>query len=231
VHTTEVSGHCKTAHSNAGFKVDDLQLKQAFIDLDIEAEFPELGNDVVYEEFAGLKLREGIYCTECPKVMGTIGSANVHYSTAHTGIKKPKDLPLGNCQQLKRGRDCALFRVNPRVRSATTSDELLVATLRAETDKVFSETIQTSDLNARAITPWLLSTKWHLHIDGYDPEELKALVKPLSKQEDSRLVDLVHQYFNDATDLIEHTDELTLQHLNTPDPTKTYVNFNWFIFM
>src|SRR5882762_10791684 len=47
-----------------------------------------------------------------------------------------------------------------------------------------------------------------------------ALVKPLTKWENSRLVDLVHQYFEDATNLINYTDELTLQHLNTPDPTK-----------
>jgi len=54
------------------------------------------------------------------------------------------------------------------------------------------------------------------------------LVKPLTKRENSRLVDLVHQYFEDATDLIDYTDELTLQHLNTSDPTKSYVNLNWF---
>jgi hypothetical protein len=94
--------------------------------------------------------------------------------------------------------------------------------LHAETDKAFAEVIQTSDLNSCAVAPWLLSTKWpgHLHVDGYDPGELMALVKPLTKWENSRLVDLVHQYFEDATNLIDYTDELTLQHLNTPDPTK-----------
>jgi hypothetical protein len=211
--------------------VDHLQLQQSLIDLDIVPEFPELCWDIVYDEFSGLTLQEGIYCNECPKVMGTMGSASTHYSTAHSGIKKPKDLPIGHYQQLNRGLDRVLFRVIPRSRHATSSDEMLVATLRAETDKAFTEAIQNSNLNARAVTPWLLSTKWHLHIDGYDPRELMALVKPLSTREDSRLVDLVHQYYDDATDLIDHTDELTLQHLNTPDPTKTYVNFNWFIFM
>ena len=159
--------------------------------------------------------------------MGTTGSANVHYSLAHSGIVKPKDVPIGDYQQLRNGRDRDLFRVNPRVKKATSSDEMLVAKLRAETDKAFAEVMQTSDLNSRAVAPWLLSTKWHIHIDGYDPGELMALVKPLSKREDSRLVDLIHQYFEDAANLIDYTDELTLQHLNTPDPTKTYVNLNW----
>lgn len=68
--------------------------------------------------------------------------------------------------------------------------------------------------------------KMALHVDGHDPTELQALVKPLAKHEQYRLVYMVHQYFQDATDLIDHTDELALQHLNTPDPTKMYVNIN-----
>ena len=228
MHTTEVSAHCKLAHPDARFKVNNLQLKQAIEDLDVDAVFPELSHEVVYDEFAGLRLKMGIYCRHCLKVMGTTGSASTHYSLEHGDVTKPTDLPTGPYQQLRNGRDRELYRVNPRSRKPTSSDEMLVTTLRAETDKAFAEVIQTSDLNSRAVSPWLLSTKWHLHVDGYDPEELMALVKPLTKRENSRLVDLVHQYFEDATDLIDYTDELTLQHLNTSDPTKSYVNLNWF---
>lgn len=227
MHTEEVQSHLRIAHPAAAFKINDLQLQQAVEDLDISPEFPQLGADTVYEEFGGLTLHKGIYCQECPKVMGTSGSASVHYSTTHSGIAKPKRLPTGHYQQLRRGQDRSLFRVKPWFRCTISSDEMLVANLRAETDKAFKDVLKTSDLNARAVTPWLLSTKWHLHIDGHDPAELMALVKPLTKREEFRLVDLVHQYFQKATDLIDHTDELTLQHLNTPDPTKTYVNMNW----
>jgi hypothetical protein len=42
-------------------------------------------------------------------------------------------------------------------------------------DKAYAEVEQTSDLHSRAVTPWLLSTKWHLNVDGYDPEEQNGI--------------------------------------------------------
>lgn len=222
----EVRSHLSTSHPTAGFKVNNEELQQAIEDLDIAPSFPDLNSDIVYEEFAGLTLHVGIYCQECPKVMGTSGSANVHYSTAHIGITKPKNLPTGYYQKLRRGTNGALFRVNPQSKSVISSDEVLVEQLRAETDKNFADILESSDLNARAVTPWLISTKWHLHVEGHDPAELMALVKPLTKRENLRLVDLVNKYFRDACNLIDQTDELTLQYLNTPDSAKTYVTVN-----
>lgn len=131
-------------HHTAGFKINDLELQQATEDLEVGPDFPQLGgSDIVYEEFAGLTLHKGIYCLEYPKVMGTPGSASVHYSTAHRGFANPKDLPTGYYQQIRKG------------------DDMLVEALHAETDKAFTEVVGTSDLNAHAVTPWLLSTKWH----------------------------------------------------------------------
>lgn len=217
----EVQSHLRTSHPSAGFKVNGVQLQQAVEDLDIVPHLPELDGGEAFDEFAGLTLHKGIFCNECPKIMGTPGSAKVHYSIAHRGVVKPKHLPTGYYQQLRKG--LGLFRVNPRSRSTISSDEKLVEEIRAETDKAFMEVMGASCLNARGVTPWLLSTKWHLHVDGHDPAELIALVKPLTKHEDYKLVILVHQYFQHATDLIDHMDELTLQHLNSPDPTKLYV--------
>ena len=47
--------------------------------------------------------------------------------------------------------------------------------LRAETDKNFADILESSDLNACAVTPWLISTKWHLHVEGHDPAELMVM--------------------------------------------------------
>lgn len=222
----EVHSHLKSAHPIAGFTIDDVQLEQAIEDLDIAPDFPIMsGTD--YDEFAGLNLSQGIYCMHCSKVMGTTGSASTHYSNVHRGTAKPKNLPTGYYQQLRTGQDRGLFRVKPRARNAISADQTLVESLRAETDKAFTEAMGVSHLNARAVAPWLLTSKWHVHADGYDPAELMALVKPLTKRENFTLVQLVDRYFRDATDLIDHTDELILQHLNTPDPTKTYVVVNW----
>ncbi len=51
-----------------------------------------------------------------------------------------------------------------------------------------------------------------------------ALVTPVHKKDMPRLVSLVHSYYLQATALIEETDDLTLQYLNSPDPGKKYVN-------
>ena len=209
----------------AGIKINELQFQQALEDLEISPVFPTL-EGMVHDEFEGLKLYKGFYCQECPKVMGTPGSANVHYSNAHRGIAKPKNLPTGYYQQLRSGRNRNLFRIKPQLRNMISSNEKIVEMLRVETDKAFTEAIGIKELNARSVTPWLLSTKWHLHVNGYDPAELMALVKPLTKRENYKLVDLVYKYFRDAADLIDHTEELILQHLHTPDPAKMYVNFN-----
>lgn len=179
-------------------------------------------------EFAGLQRHRGYLCKHCKKVVGTKGSMAKHYTNEHPEVQKPKEFEIVDYQQLHQGggRGQMIFQVEPRPQKAMSPDDLLVATLRAETDKAFEEEIELSDVNSRGVNPWLLTTKWHMHVDGYEVEHLRGLVKPLRAKEAPRLVELVEKYYVNATALIEQTDALTLQHLNTPDPAKTYVNHN-----
>jgi hypothetical protein len=78
-------------------------------------------------------------------------------------------------------------------------------------------------INSRSISPWLLSTRWHEHVQPYDAIELLQLIKMPSKDEFVDLRNLIMDYLKNAVDLIEHTSELTLQKLNTYDPQKEYV--------
>lgn len=73
--------------------------------------------------------------------------------------------------------------------------------------------------NARSISPWLLSTRWHEHVHGYDTNELLKLIS-IPKDDFPGLKALVKRYMEQATDLIKSTAELCLQHLNTADPDK-----------
>jgi len=223
----EVQGHLDGEHPRCKMTVDEDQLDKVVEEMDIcpELPLPPFGVGSM-PEFEGLKLQSGFRCGECPRVMGTSGSAAKHYSTEHKGIKKPKNLQQVYFQQWNKGGGInrTLFEVSPRNKKQETPDEQLVAVLRAQTDKVFATNIDPGLLNARGISPWLLSCQWHLHLATYDPAELMELVRPLREKEMSRLVVLVHRYYLEATDLIKHTDDLTLQHLNTPDPAKTYVN-------
>lgn len=73
----------------------------------------------------------------------------------------------------------------------------------------------------RTVSPWLLSTKWHEHIEGFETTELRNLISFPGKEELQGLPKLVELYFQDATGLLPSTSELTLQKLNTSDPAKT----------
>jgi hypothetical protein len=74
----------------------------------------------------------------------------------------------------------------------------------------------------RMVSPWLLTTKWHEHVASHDVMTLRRLVG-IPKADDptlANLADAVDQYFESALVLLDTTDELILQRLNSPDPSK-----------
>jgi hypothetical protein len=76
--------------------------------------------------------------------------------------------------------------------------------------------------NARMISPWLMRTMWHEHLEPHrvHEAELRTLVAMPKDDELPWLHELVYQYFSSATGLIDDTDELVLQILNSADPEK-----------
>jgi hypothetical protein len=213
-------GHLDGAHKGSGLKIDKVPFGNAIEAMEVSDNLPASPTGPGLLEFAGLELHTGLRCRACPKIANGMPAMGVHYSKCHRDLIKPKDFPSVHFQRLNNGvMSKAKFEVQPRNLKAPSPDETLIAAIRDETDKGFSKMLDPASLNARSVSPWLLSTKWHLHVAGHVPEELMCLVKPLA--EAHRLVALVKQYFEDAADLIDHTDDLVLQHLNTPDPAKT----------
>jgi hypothetical protein len=76
--------------------------------------------------------------------------------------------------------------------------------------------------NARMISPWLMRTMWHQHLEPHREHEVElcSLVAMPKDDELPWLHELVYDYFSMATGLIESTDELVLQTLNSTDPEK-----------
>jgi Orsellinic acid/F9775 biosynthesis cluster protein D len=215
-------GHLDAAHKGSGLKIDKMAFADATKAMEVSDNLPSPPAGPGLQEFAGLQLHTGLRCHACPKIANGMVAMGVHYSKCHRDLIKPEDFPSVHFQQLNNGvMSKAKFEVQPRNLKTPSPDEMLIATIRAETDQGFSKGLDPATLNARSVSPWLLSTKWHLHVAGHIPEELMGLVKPLQEAQAPRLVTLVKQYFEDATDLIDHTDDLVLQHLNTPDPAKT----------
>ncbi|KAH7918103.1 hypothetical protein BV22DRAFT_985743, partial [Leucogyrophana mollusca] len=80
--------------------------------------------------------------------------------------------------------------------------------------------------DSRMVSPWLLTTKWHKHTEGHDVDGLRKLVAfPKGEEPATRgLTKAVESYYQAATGLLEHTDELVLQRLNSPDPAKSGIS-------
>jgi hypothetical protein len=214
-----VQGHLDTAHKGCSMKINSEAFADAVEAMEVSENLPQTPTGPDLQEFAGLELHSGLRCRACPAIANGMNAMGVHYSKFHRGLVKPKDFPSVHFQRLNNGvGSSAKFEVRRRKLKAPSPDEVLIATIRTETDKAFAKELDPSHLNARAVSPWLLSTKWHLHVAGHIPEKLMSLVKP---PQQPRLVGLVRRYFEEAADLIDHTDDLVLQHLNTPDPAKT----------
>lgn len=75
-------------------------------------------------------------------------------------------------------------------------------------------------VNARMVSPWLMRTGWHKHILGKNVKSLCQRVSYPKEDTLSSLHEAVAMYFNKATALIDVTDTLVLQILNSPDPAK-----------
>lgn len=99
---------------------------------------------------------------------------------------------------------------------------VLASRLMEELDKEL-ENVQVPR-DHRLATPWLRTTRWHEYMaeTGCSTDQLRRWIAlPQREETDYKdLHDLVECYFQQALELIESTDELVLQRLNSPDPVK-----------
>ncbi|KAF9521221.1 hypothetical protein CPB83DRAFT_937135 [Crepidotus variabilis] len=82
--------------------------------------------------------------------------------------------------------------------------------------------------DVRTVSPWLKSTKWHIHISSYNYQTLRKLVQMPGGGEPifERLAKGVMGLCNGAVLLLDKTPTLVLQVLNTSDPTKAQSGIN-----
>ena len=107
------------------------------------------------------------------------------------------------------------------------SSDILLDQLQKEMATVLEDPYQLTMTDHRSISPWLLTTRWHEHIEGYQVNELINLIAFPKENEFPGLKTVVIQYFQEATNLLPSLSELTLQILNSADPVKQYVAFSF----
>src|SRR5215470_2006599 len=96
-------------------------------------------------------------------------------------------------QQLDRQVHNSFFQVMVWKEGRCMPDDIYLKDLeeRLEQDDFEHNEGGEGGINARQISPWLLTTRWHEHVAGHDPVELKGLVATPKKDEFPGLHDAV----------------------------------------
>jgi hypothetical protein len=209
--------HLKTKHKVHFNTVDRSQLKDLTDQANIATAFPDFsGQETPLVPFSGLDIRQVSGCPHCPY------SAMQESVKKHILIQHPDEpktaLENVSVQQLNPGASRALFRV-ANMPSLTSKQEVDVLQ-EMEIFQWQKHTINKDTPNARMISPWLMRTGWHQYVQDVPPGVLCELAAMPSQDEYPELRVKVLEYFNKATDLLDQTDELVLQRVNSSDPTK-----------
>lgn len=215
---SQVPSHLREQHKTAKLQVDQPKFMDACQSMRIAETFPTLGYGPM-EQIEGLTLREGYLCDICFKPYGTENSMREHCRKLHTNIPCPKKWQKVPIQQLDRGSHKSFFRVLPKKAVATHPAELIVQQLR---NSLSAQERRVSGplSDARLISPWLRTCKWHELVKNKDINELIALVKPIGQNEFPGVSAAIHGIFQGTTEALDVLPELFLQRLNNPDPAK-----------
>ena len=222
---TWVAGHIQDNHTNIKVNNHCLQIIIEANDINNDLPSPPATQDGI-QPFKGLKVLEGYICPQCPQVSSSTKYLRAHYLKDHSDSPCPQHWSTCKMQQLNNGgRNRRLWRVLEHSipdQPAITSTDTIVQELRNDIAKVIPDSQFPKD--NRLISPWLLTTRWHEHVTGYNVAFLHSLVSIKNiKQCIPAISAATLNYFNEVIGILPATDELVLKKLNSPDPQKRQV--------
>ncbi|KAG2030468.1 hypothetical protein BDR03DRAFT_987079 [Suillus americanus] len=211
---SQMPSHIGNAHS--AVRVDDDKYCGAVADMKIASALPS-------SVAGGLRIHDGLACDSCTFACGSRDWMARHHRDKHPTVTLPKQWSPCKTQQLNNGSNRKFWRV--------AGDDDVVCDHQEVIDKMRKEMadvirVEQVPQEKRMVSPWLLTTKWHEHVAGHDVGTLRKLVE-FPKADDLTMPDISHgveMYFDGALRLLEVTDELVLQRLNSPDPLKGGIN-------
>lgn len=220
-----IGNHLHNLHDKGlCIQVDTSKIKQIIKEYDLLQEMPIIKGPILQVE--GLLLfKNCVKCRECDNIYSR-ESLRMHYSRDHTGMMNPKANSLTEifAQQLNKGANKKLFEVIPCPIPTTSypipSLQDIIQHLRSKHNDLI-EKYHPKDIDAGAISPWLLATGWHIHIQPYKADELCNLIAtPKNEGRLDKLGDAVQSLLNHANNIMTVTSTLVLQKINISDPIK-----------
>ena len=213
-----ISGHIEYAHP--GLQLDGDKYSKAILDMKIPMTLPtSIIGGKHKQAYKGLKVYDGLACENCPFVCGSMEWMQKHCQKEHPFIISSTKWSICKMQQLNKGLNRQFWQVADDEEPLCDNQEV-INRLRKEMAKVTR--VEQVPQESRMVSPWLMTTKWHEHVAGHDISMLRKLVE-IPKADDPdmpHLQEAVEEYFRHAQTLLEVTDELILQRLNSPDPIK-----------
>jgi hypothetical protein len=220
-----IGNHLHNFHGTGlDIQVDTYKIRQIINEYDLLQEMPVINGPIPQVE--GLLLFKD--CVKCPtcQIIYSRESLRMHYSRNHPGMIKLKadSLPGIFAQQLNKGANKKLFEVIPCPTPTTSfpisSPQDIIQHLRSDRNNLM-EKYHPKDIDARAVSPWLLITGWHVHTQPYNAAELCKLVAiPKNEGRLDKLGNAVQSVLNHAYDIMTITSTLVLQKINSSDPIK-----------
>jgi hypothetical protein len=213
-----ISGHIENAHP--GLQLDDDKYSKAIFDMKIPMTLPtSITGGQYIKACKGLKIQDGFACSLCSYVCGSKNTMGNHHRQEHAAMDSPREWVPCKIQQLNKGTNKHYWRVS-RDDEVFCDHQEVIDRMRKEMAEVTM--VEQVPQESRMVSPWLMTTKWHEHVAGHDISILRKLVE-IPKADDPEMPHLqeaVEEYFRHAHTLLEVTDELILQRLNSPDPIK-----------
>lgn len=171
----------------------------------------------------GLAVCDALACNHCPMVMTKAKNMREHHVRQHEDAPIPQKWRTCKAQRMKTegaGSQRTFWEI---VVPTTIAMDSVVEQLMNEMEEQL-ENIQVP-MDHRFITPWLHTTRWHEYVagSGFSIDWLRqsiALPQPKEVNCLKNLHNIMGCYFQQALELIETSDELVLQRINSPDPVK-----------
>ncbi|KAJ3551991.1 hypothetical protein NP233_g12977 [Leucocoprinus birnbaumii] len=219
---SSVSHHIRKTHASANISFDSATFNAYLANTVslIDDNFPPPPTTVV-PAFAGLSLfRDSMQCHLCSKIYCDEPTLENHYRAAHGKQKPPLPL-LVTAQRYDSQFHNSYFRVTEPVSADLPSGEDPINAIFQDMKNAIPKQDGATE-DARLTTPWLMSTKWHIHIKCAPVDDLREYAAPPTEKEFPRLSSLVLKYYQVISDrYLAEASDLVLQILNTPHPEKT----------
>ena len=170
----------------------------------------------------GLAICDALACQHCPTVMSKYNNIRQHHTQNHHNQPVPSSWRSCKAQRMKAegaGSQRTFWEVIvPRTTGSDPITEQLMNSLKKQLNNVQVPT------DHRLITPWLRMTRWHEYVagSGFTIDWLRqSIMLPQRDEIDCKDIHgIMERYFKQALELIDTTDELVLQRINSPDPLK-----------